>query len=323
MRRKTLLCLLLAGASVLTGCAGAESAAPETVVTDTAEPESSDGISAEEPAVSRNLDDLVQDGDGKYSCTFDGAKHDFIMDLPDHPEGAPLVIMLHGYGESAAGFRNAVHFEIPANAMGYAVVYVTGAANPYDKTSAAGWNSGISSDGNDDVSFLAAFADYLQTEYGFDTARTFAVGYSNGAFMTHRLAMEASGTFAACVSVAGMMPAQVWNARGGGNTVGFFQITGEKDDVIPKKSDGSAAHAQAPAIEDVMAYWAEACGLTCTETTDTGKNGLLKKYTREGCRAQVWDLFIKNGRHSWPDKDITGIDINQLILDFFETLKSS
>ena len=317
MNRKTLLCLLFTGFSALTGCAGSEFAVPEVAVTDTAEPESSDEISAEELAVSRTLDDLVQDEDGNYSCTFEGVKHDFIVDLPEHTEGAPVVIMLHGYGESAGGFRSAVHFEAQANPMGYAVVYVTGAANPYDKTSAAGWNSGISSDGNDDISFLVTFANYLQTEYGFDTNRIFAVGFSNGAFMTHRLAMEASGTFAACVSVAGMMPERVWNARGGVNAVGFFQITGEKDDLIPKNSDGSAKHSQAPAIEDVMDYWAEACSLTLTETTDAGKSGLLKKYTAEDRRAQVWDLFIKNGRHSWPDKDITGIDINQLILEFF------
>lgn len=321
MKRTTLLCLCIAGFSALTGCAGAESAAPETVVTDTAEPESSDGISAEEPAVSRNLDDLVQDGDGKYSCTFEGVKHDFIVDLPEQPAGAPCVIMLHGYGESAGGFRSAVRFEAQANPAGYAVVYVTGAANPNDKTSAAGWNSGISSDGNDDVSFLVTFANYLQTEYGFDPDRMFAAGFSNGAFMMHRLAMEASDTFAACVSVAGRMPESIWDARREFNAVGFFQITGEKDDVVPKNSDGSAKYSPAPAIEDVMAYWAESDGLTLSETADTGKSGLLKKYTGDGKSVQVWDLFIKNGRHSWPDKDLTGIDTNQLILDFFEAQK--
>ena len=43
---------------------------------------------------------------------------------------------------------------------------------------------------------------------------------------------------------------------------GFFQITGEKDDVVPKNSDGSAKYAIVPAIEDVIAYYAEANGLT-------------------------------------------------------------
>lgn len=321
MKRKILLCLLLTGFSVLTGCAGTGSAVPEPVVTGNSEPGTAAEISAAEPAESRRLDNLVQGEDGNYSCTFEDVKHDFIVDLPEHPENAPLVIMLHGYGESAGGFRNAVHFEAQANPMGYAVVYVTGAANPNDKTSAAGWNSGISSDGNDDVAFLVTLANDLQTEYDFDTNRIFAVGYSNGAFMMHRLAMEASDTFAACVSVAGRMPERVWNARNDANAVSFFQITGEKDDVVPKNSDGSAKYSQDPAIEDVMKYWAETCSLTDTETAETGKSGLLKKYSGAGRREQVWDLFIRNGRHSWPDKDITGIDINQLILEFFETQK--
>ncbi len=38
------------------------------------------------------------------ACSYDGVSHEFILYLPDQPEDAPLVLMLHGYGESAETF---------------------------------------------------------------------------------------------------------------------------------------------------------------------------------------------------------------------------
>ena len=50
------------------------------------------------------LSDVSQISDNKYSCSYDGVSHEFILYLPDQPEDAPLVLMLHGYGESAETF---------------------------------------------------------------------------------------------------------------------------------------------------------------------------------------------------------------------------
>ena len=255
-----------------------------------------------------------------FSASFDGVNHNFILDLPSVTDGAPLVFMLPGYGNTAESFRQMVHFEQDANMLGYAVAYVTGAQNPADRTSAVGWNYSIGNNKNDDVSFLTALATYLQKEYSFDSSRTFAVGFSNGAFMVHTLAMEAGDTFSAFVSVAGAMPRNIWDSRKDEHTVSFFQITGEKDDVIPKNYDGSAQYAQAPAIEDVMDYWAASNGLNVCESEEIGKGSLITKYRNEKKMNQVWSLFIKNGRHSWPDEKLNNIDINRLIIDFFESV---
>lgn len=272
-----------------------------------------------ENTASQKLESITPETDNTYSCSFDGIEHEFIIDLPAKTENAPLVVMLHGYGDTAEGFRNTVHFEEKANALGYAVVYVTGASNPNDSTSSTGWNSGIGIDGNKDVDFLVSLAEYLQREYSFDKHRIFAVGFSNGAFMTHRLAMEAGDTYCACVSVAGMMPESIWSGRKDVNEVGFFQITGEKDDVVPKHSDGSAKYAKAPAIEDVMEYWSKSNGLELSDSYELGKGSVLSKYSSPNAQKQVWHLFVKDGRHSWPDESISGIDTNTVILEFLES----
>ena len=255
-----------------------------------------------------------------FSCNYEGVKHKFILDLPEQSEGNPLIIMLPGYGNTAESFRTSVHLEVDANPQGYAVVYVTGAPAPNALGSAFGWNSGISAEGNDDVGFLRALAQHLQKEYSFDEKRTYAVGFSNGAFMVHRLAMEAGDIFSACVSAAGLMPKKIWEARNEMNNVSFLQITGEKDDVVPKNSDSSAAHAKDPAIEDVMAYWTESDGLEICGSEEAGTGSVLTKCRSEKSPNQVWHLFVKNGRHSWPDIKLNGIDTNRLILEFFDAV---
>lgn len=296
MKKIVMLCSVIVWIAFLTGC-------------------------GHEKADLKTIEEIVQESDNKYSCSFDGVKHDFIIELPDKAEGAALVVMLHGYGDTAVGFRNTVHFEEEANPLGYAVVYVTGASNPNDSTSASGWNSGLGMDGNKDVEFLISLAEYLQKEYSFDKNRIFAVGFSNGAFMTHRLAMEAGTTYSACVCVAGMMPESIWNGRKEINDVSFFQISGEKDDVVPKNRDGSAKYSKAPAIEEVTEYWVKSNGLELLESYEVGKGSVLSKYGSVSNQKQVWNLLVKDGRHSWPSQDINGIDTNTMILEFLETQK--
>ena len=267
------------------------------------------------------LEDIFQKRENTFSCSFDGVKHSFILDLPDNHENAPLIVMLHGYGNTAEAFRSAVHFEKDANALGYAVVYVTGAPDPNSSTSATGWHSDPGIAGNRDSEFLVSLARYLQGKYALDCRHTYAVGFSNGAFMVHRLAMEADGTFSAFVSVAGLMQKSVWEARKSSNNISFFQITGEKDDVVPKNSDGSAHYTPSPAIEDVMEYWAKSNSLNRKDTAQIGRSSVLTKYFSEEKPQQVWNLFVKDGRHSWPSEKYNGIDTNALILEFFEAQK--
>ncbi len=272
------------------------------------------------------LNDLTEIKEGKYTCYFDNVYHDFIIDLPedyDSQKSIPLVILLHGYGNSAESFRTDTEFHKAANLRGYAVVYVTGAKNKNDRTSSVGWNSGISKDGNNDVGFLVTLVNYLQEEYGFDKTRTYSAGFSNGGFMNHRLAMEAGDTFRACVSVAGKMPDQLWNQRNEKNNISFMQVSGEKDDVVPKKSNGTARYAKDPAIEDVVEYWAASNGLEESEIIDMPKGSVLTKWKSKNNESvnQVWHLLVKGGYHSWPTEEINEIEINDLILDFFDEVK--
>ena len=267
------------------------------------------------------LSEITYKNETDFTCVFDGITHEVLVELPSETKDAPLVLMLHGYGNDAESFRLTTHFDDDAVPRGYVVAYVTGAADPGDATSSIGWNSGIGDSPNRDVEFLTAVTAYLQDTYGCDRKKTYAVGFSNGAFMTHRLAVEAPDVFRAVVSVAGMMPEQIWEAREDKPTAGIFQVTGEKDNVVPKNADGSAKYAKAPAIEDVIAYYVSANNLCATEESPLGKKGRLIRYFDPDSDTQVWDLTIKDGRHSWPEEAYTGFSINDLILDYLDSMK--
>ena len=173
------------------------------------------------------------DENGFRTCVYKDVKRKFLLYIPENAsKGAPLLFMLHGYGDAADVFADTTGMAAAANARGYAVVYPQGLGDPSDKTSAACWNFDGKKDGNDDVGFLTALAHYLQSTYGFNKKATFVTGFSNGAFMTYRLAGDAPKTFRAVASVSGTMGMTTWKERMGKAGAAILQITGTKDDLV-------------------------------------------------------------------------------------------
>lgn len=266
--------------------------------------------------------DVKDEGNNEYSCEYDGDVRKYLEYAPEG-EAKGIIFMLHGYGNAAESFRTETKLDEAANERGYVVVYVNGMANDNDKTSATGWNSGIGNSNRDDLGFLKTLASYMQDKYKLTREQTFAAGFSNGGFMMYRIAVEGKDCFAGVASVAGMMPEAMWDIKSEASDVSILQINGTKDDVVPMNSNGSAKYSKAPAIEDVMDYFATANSLTDMKKEKLSeKSELIKRYSEDaGTKSkQVWQVLIENGRHSWPEEASCGFNVNALILDFFDEL---
>ncbi|MFC1642995.1 hypothetical protein ACFL5O_09990 [Myxococcota bacterium] len=64
-------------------------------------------------------------------------------------------------------------------------------------------SAGLAAEGTDDVAFVRAMLEDLKKNYQVDAGRVYALGFSTGAAMVHRLASEMSGELAAIGVVGG------------------------------------------------------------------------------------------------------------------------
>lgn len=267
------------------------------------------------------INQVIKVSNHGYTCNYNGTNREFLIYEPEQLDQIKgILFMLHGYGGNAESFQYDTEMDTVACPKGYVTVYVTGYQNPDDSTSSTAWNSGIGDSSVDDMGYLKALANYLQTKYNVKKTKTFLAGFSNGAFMAHRVAVEGQDSFAGIISVAGMMPASIWKEREETAQISFLQIYGTKDDVVPMDENGSSGYAVAPAIEKVIDYYASANHLSLSESTTLSKNAQLTKYYEENKKDQVWQVVIEDGRHSWPSKNFAGFDTNELILEFMDAI---
>lgn len=122
---------------------------------------------------------------------------------------APLLIVLHGAGMDGEQMRPTTGYEFEqfADKNGFVVAYPTG----YQRT----WNDcrrrvqlASNLEHIDDVAFIRALIKRFSAEYRIDTARVYAMGFSNGAHMAYRLAVELPDEIAAVAAVGANFSAE-------------------------------------------------------------------------------------------------------------------
>jgi polyhydroxybutyrate depolymerase len=164
----------------------------------------------------------------------------YLSYVPDGlPNGAPLVLVLHGSGESGAQIRRETGygFDRLADRYRFALVY------PDAHSSAqSDWNAcGTVGDATpakatvDDVAFLTALVGKRIAESHLDARRVFAAGSSRGGFMAFRLALEAPSVFRAVASVSASVhtPENFKCKPSQGGTSSVLIMNGTKDPLVP------------------------------------------------------------------------------------------
>lgn len=251
----------------------------------------------------------------EWNCTFFGKKRSFILCLPENPDSkTAIVVMLHGYGGSAFFFQKETEFEKSANPQNYAVLFIEGTPDPKVQTSSKGWHYNNDRTSKNDVKFIVKLCKYCQKKNKLGK-KFFAVGFSNGGFMTNKLAVARPDFFSAVVSVGGMMSKDAWETRKSkiNSKIGFLQINGTKDDVVPMELNGSNKRNPNPAMENVIDYFVKINKIS----NECEQRKLSEIATFYNYSSTVGWILIKDGRHNWPTKQWSQIDVNQEILNFF------
>lgn len=151
------------------------------------------------------------------------------IDLPARPEGAPVIVALHGGGGGAEQFARASGLSRPANRQGYAVIYPEGTGR------LATWNGGYCCGmaqrrGVDDAAFLDAVIADAAARFGLDAARLYLTGMSNGSIMAETYAALRPGRVRAVAGVAGTMDTGRFAPVA---PVPLLHIHGTADEMVP------------------------------------------------------------------------------------------
>ena len=181
----------------------------------------------------------------------------------------PLVVNLHGLGESAGEQEALSGMSAKADEAGIIVVYPVSLGQP------ATWSVGPGQRGAEDVGFIRDLVRQLEDGYSVDRTRVYATGISNGGGMVNRLGCEMSDTFAAIAPVAGAY--LFWQDCHPARPVPVVAFHGTADQIVPYGGQGRAL----PPLREWAAGWAErnGCGATPRESF---RQGAVSAETWEG-----------------------------------------
>jgi polyhydroxybutyrate depolymerase len=253
----------------------------------------------------------------------------------------PLVIFLHGAGGSARQAMQQTGLDALAERAGFIAVFPEGLAAPQGQEHAGiqTWNAwtccGYARDQKaDDVGFLAALISRLKADYPVDPRRVFLAGFSNGAMLASRFALERPGIVASIASVAGYLPCDAQTPQ---EPLPVLVIHGSQDHVA--RFGPTEAHPRTGRFcEDFPAkaqveFWVRGLGLPAkAQQVQDGKKSRVRveRYGpgKKAGRGLVEFVIVKGGGHAWPggareryrycDMPTPDPDATALVWDFFK-----
>lgn len=246
-------------------------------------------------------------GEGRTWITYVPASYS-----PDTP--TPLVLVLHGRPSNSTGMAYITEVHKVAEKYGFITIYPDGINRE--------WNYPkdllqYTRNKRDDVAFLVTLVEDLSVDLNIDRARVYVTGFSNGGFMTQRVACEAPNAFAAY----GVVGATVFHGMAAicdaAPPVPIIFIHGTEDVSIPWAGDERGLES----VENSVSFWGQhnQCDANATSTIDIppqDEDALtrVRHFSLNVCAPNTTvELYaILGGGHNWsgvPGADRIGPEI--------------
>jgi len=272
------------------------------------------------------------------TLTHDGAERRALITLPGQASQSkgqaapklPVIIFLHGAGGSATQAMRQTRLAGRAAAAGFMAVFPEG-LGPADGQTWNAWGCcGFARDSRvDDVGFLSVLVGRLRAEFNADPARIHLAGFSNGAMLASRFALERPGVAATLSAIAGSVPCDAPNPQ---DPLPVLLIHGDQDQVA-RYNPTPSRPATGRLCEDHLAraqadFWVRGMDLAPTPHLRETSNVRVEDYApeRPGGRGLLRFVIVKGGGHSWPGgtreryrytgAPSAGLDATGLVLDF-------
>lgn len=220
---------------------------------------------------------------------------------PDTP--APLVVGLHGGFGSGEQFERANGLDPALSARGMLGVFPDGVAGPVSGVRT--WNAGNCcayslAASVDDVGFIQKLVSRVRRQYSVDPDRVYAIGHSNGAMMSYRLACDLPGVFAAIAPVEGAIDdTHPCRPR---HPMNVLIIHGLRDLNVPYEGGIGVGYSRVDyaSVTQAVDRWRRINH--CEGPSSVTVDGDLRTKDAQGCDADgaVRLRSLADGNHEWP-----------------------
>ncbi len=267
-----------------------------------ASPTSSDASSVPQPDASTSSASCtglaMQPEDSTWELSSGGRDRFARVHVPrsyDPNTPTPLVLSFHGFTSDQAQQALISGMRSKSDDEGFVVVHPLGVGLVNS------WNGGdccgeAESAGVDDVQFARDLVAEVSRRVCVDPARVYATGFSNGGFLSHRLACEASDLIAAIAPVAGVFSGDYPCTPN--RPIPVLDFHGTADVVVPYNGSLLLGF---DSVSDTVEHWSNHnnCSASSTVSYD---NGDTTCETRDGCdpNGDVTLCTVSLGGHTWP-----------------------
>ena len=250
---------------------------------------------------------ILKPGDYAQVLTHAGRTRTYTVHLPrgiGDEHTYPLVLVFHGGGGNDDNAARMTGFSARADAEQFIVVYPNGTGRLNDKILT--WNTGnccgYALDNNvDDVGFVRALIEKLQSEYPINPKRVYATGISNGGMMSYQLACNLSDKIAAIAPVAGALNLTCQPAH----PVAVIAFHGDADQHVLYNGGVPLKQVDPHSREDksvayAISFWVKQN--QCNPSAQKSERGkvIVESYTNCRDNADVILYTLKNFGHAWP-----------------------
>jgi len=240
---------------------------------------------------------------------FGGFERTYRLHLPQNYDSArtyPLVLVFHGAGGTGELAAQITGWHHKADVEGVIAVFPDGLAKDPTRPQSfmrnpQFWNAGVASSGADrpdDVAFVRTLIDVIKQDHKIDDRRIYVTGFSNGAAMAWRLAVDLSDVIAAVGPVAGFLaipdPKPV-------RAVPALIIACEDDPMIPidggmVKDIWSKEARNRPSLRVIVKNYAVACGCSSEPISVSSEAGVTHLFYEP----YVHFYTIAEAGHTYP-----------------------
>lgn len=240
----------------------------------------------------------------------------YTLHIPDSYDGldkTPLVLFLHGGGGNAESAQNFSNFNPVSDEYGFLMVYPEAFFESAPDNFVWADGRGLAADklGIDDVGFINALVDELKREYNIDDSRVYLCGFSNGSFLTQRIAFQGNSPFAAFGTLGGTMNESLFENGDPGRAIPMMYVFGTDDHLVPYEGgfvSGNPDLEAVKGVEEAVDYWRQNNGCATTlEKIDLPNTNLtdnstveVYEYTDCSCSADVKFYKVIGAGHTWP-----------------------